>query len=175
MIYAFESHARRRTLHLLVWSCFMAAFLLFGVSGIAGLAFPVLYQISAVGLLVAGTYLLTGYILKLYRYELCESGVLDSLGDPVYDLVITEILGRRRRVVTRVSLRDVEKALVLPRKAQKGLGGAKQRVCRYDNDPYAPKSLCLFLPEEGTVVVIPADEGMIKILGRLVAVGKEEI
>ncbi len=173
-MYAFESRARRGALHLLVCVCFGVAFLLFGISGIEGMAFPALYQISAVGLLVTGTYLLSGYILKLYRYEVSESGVRDADGMPVYDLVITEIAGRRRRVVTRVALRDIEHAEVLHKKdGKKCTRNPEMKVYRYDNNPYAPVNLYLFLPEEDAVTVIPADEDMINILERFCTVRKD--
>lgn len=169
-LYAFESAPRKGLCHVLTAGCFVTAFLMLGISGIDGLAYPVLYQFTAFVLLTAGAYILVRYILKLYRYELMDSGIVDMNGIPKYDLVITEITGRRRRVVTRVSVRDIDTAICLHERRDKAtvksLTEDGQRLYRYINDPFERRGIYLTVPEENSVLMIPVDDGMLTHLGR---------
>lgn len=168
MIYAFESRARGRLFHVWIGGCFVAALLLFGISGGEGVSFPLIYQLSGLTLLVVGTYLMVRYVLRIYRYEISENGIVSASGERLCDLVITEITGTRRRVVTRVALRDIGALSVIPRakdKAEaKAFIGKAPTVYRYTNHPFDPVSCYLFLPEEDAVVVIPYDETMTRYL-----------
>lgn len=176
-LYAYESAPRRGTTHILTAGCFVVAFFMLGISGIDGLSYPMLYQLTAFLLLTAGVYVLVRYILKLYRYELMDSCIVDMNGDPKYDLVITEITGRRRRVVTRVSVRDIEAVLCLHEKqdkaAIKSLMGEGQRLYRYVNDPFERRGIYLTVPEEDSVLMIPVDDGMLAHLGRFCTIDRK--
>ena len=107
-MYAFESCPRRGMLHFLTVSCFALALLLMGISGMENIAYPLLYQTTAVILMVIGVYFVVRYVLRVYRYEVSENGITDAYGERQYDLVITEITGKRCRVVSRVALRDID-------------------------------------------------------------------
>ena len=172
-MYAFDSHARGKLFHCLVGGCFVTALLLFGIAGVEGMAYPAVYQFTAFVLLTAGVYLLVRYGLKIYRYEIAENGIVSAAGDKQYDLVVTEITGRRIRVMTRVALRDIESAVILSRKkdATTLIGG--RRVYRYTNRPFESVSCYLILPEENAVVVIPEDENMMRHLEMFCSVKKE--
>ncbi len=172
-MYSFESKPRKGMLHVLTGGCFVTAFVLLGLSGLDGMSYPVIYQLTAFGLLTAGVYLMVRYILKLYRYELEESGISDALGRCQYDLVIKEITGKKIRVVTRVSVRDITAVAVIDTKKDKGreqaFVGDMKKVYRYLNDPFEKRGLYLLLPEEDSVVVIPEDEQMMRYLQSLSA------
>lgn len=177
-MYAFESRARGKLFHLLVCGSFAAALLLFGFSGVEGMSYPVIYQLTALILLTAGTYLLVRYSLRSYRYEISESGIVSADGETLYDLVITEISGNRRRVVTRVALRDIDEVQSLSREkghqAQKTLPKG-WRMLRYTNRPLEPEGVYLTVSEESTVVVIPKDDTMVKYLKMYGTVTKEGV
>ena len=171
-MYAFESSPRGKLFHVLTAGCFVLVLLLFGFSGMEGVAYPFVYQTTAVILLTVGVYLLIRYVLKIYRYEISESGIMAADGSTLMDLVITEITGQKRRVVTRVALRDIESIFTLTRKeyraCERELSEGKT-VYRYTNRPFEPVSCYLSLPEEHSVVVIPVDEQMMRYLRQLCA------
>ncbi len=176
-MYAYESSPRKGMCHILTAGCFVTAFLMLGISGIEGLSYPSLYQLTSLVLLTAGTYLMVRYILKLYRYELEDSGIVDADGLPKYDLVITEITGRRRRVVTRVSVRDIETVVCLDGKKDKAVAvaliGDIKRVYRYTNDPFQKQGIYLVVPEEQSILVLPRDDNMLRYLRQFINQGEQ--
>ncbi len=175
-MYAFESSKRKGIFHVLVVTCFAVALLLFGFSSVEGMAYPVIYQLSAVVLLVAGVFMLTRYALKTYRYEISESNIRSATGQPIYDLVITEMAGKRMTVVARVALRDITRVEVINKGQDKSLakekealllageGEVKPVVFRYMNTPIVTQACYIAVPEERSVLVIPYDERMVAIL-----------
>lgn len=177
-MYAFESTPQRGLVHVLTAACFVAALLLFGISGMRGVSFPLLYQLSGIILMVVGVYFLTRYILKRYRYEICQSSICDAEGRPLLDLVITETSGRRQVVVARVALRDItrvedidkgaDRALAKERKAQlsQGKDGERLVVFPYVNTPFLTRVCYICVPEERSVLIIPSDATMIDMLKR---------
>lgn len=171
-MYAFESSGSRKPLHAMVIGSFIAAMVLFSVSNREGIPMPHLFQAGAIICLTATVYLLVRYSLKLYRYAVEPNGILDADGVEQYDLIITEIVGKKMTVVARVALRDVDRSAVTVIRRADG-DTAKEaretlckdrRVFRYENTPTAPASCYIPMPAENTVVVIPEDEGMVRIL-----------
>ena len=171
-MYAFESSGSRKPLHAMVIGTLVAAAALFSLSNREGIPVPYLFQAGAIACLTATVYLLVRYSLKVYRYTITPNGILDAEGVEQYDLVITEIMGKKMTVVARVALRDIDKPAVTvirradgdrARTARETLCKDK-RVFRYENTPVFPVSCYIPLPEEGAVVVIPADETMVEIL-----------
>ncbi len=166
--YAFMSSGRKGWIHVACISCFVAALLLFGIAGIDGMAYPIIYQMTAIVTLTIGVYLTVRYALKMYRYEISDSGIVSAEGEIKYDLVITEITGTKQQVVARVGLWDVECVHVLPRAKKKAFlqtqGGKYGKMFAYTNNPFDPVSCVLLLPEEDSAVIIPADDGMVRIL-----------
>lgn len=166
--YAFISSARKKWIHVACIACYVTALLLFGISGIEGMEYPIIYQLTAIVTLTVGVYLTVRYALKMYRYEISESGIVSAEGEVKYDLVITEITGAKRQVVARIGLWDVESVHVLPRRKKKVFlhtrKGAYGKVFAYTNNPFDPVSCAFLLPEEDSVVVIPADDGMLGVL-----------
>ena len=175
-MYAFESSGSRKPLHLMVVGAFVAAVILFSISNREGVPMPLLWQVGALICLTAAVYLLVRYSLRLYRYAIEQSGIIDAYGVEQCDLVITEMVGKKMTVVARVALRDIDRgALTVVRRsdAASDRDKAKQavealcrdrRVYRYENTPVSPASCYIPLPEEGAVVVIPADTRMVGIL-----------
>ena len=171
-MYAFESSGSRKPLHAMVIGSFIAAMVLFSVSNREGIPMPHLFQAGAIICLTATVYLLVRYSLKLYRYAVEPNGILDADGVEQYDLIITEIVGKKMTVVARVALRDVDRSAVTVIRRADG-DTAKEaretlckdrRVFRYENTPTAPASCYIPMPAENTVVVIPVDEGMVRII-----------
>ncbi len=175
-MYAFESSGSRKPLHLMVVGAFVAAVVLFSLSNREGMPMPVLWQIGGMLCLTAAVYLLIRYSLRMYRYAIEPNGIVDAYGVEQYDLVITEVVGKKMTVVARVALRDVDRgALTVVRRSDKASDRDKtkqtlevlcrdRRVYRYENTPVSPASCYIPLPEEGAVVVIPADARMVEIL-----------
>lgn len=177
-MYSFESTKSKSPLHVLTIACFITAFLLFGVSGVEGMAYPMLYQLTGVVLLVLGVYILTRYTLKKYRYEIAPSNITDAFGQPILDFIITETTGKRVMVVARVSLRDIARVEV----ADKGQDGVSPKeklsqlqskystdsqkftVFRYVNAPLAPSACYIVVPDEYSILVIPYDKNMVSAL-----------
>lgn len=171
MTYSFESTGSRKPLHAMVVGTLAAAVLLFSISNREGIPMPYLFQAGAIACLTATVYLLVRYSLKLYRYAVEPNGILDAMGMEQYDLIITEIVGKKMTVVARVALRDVDKAAVtILVRSDKTASAAREVLCsgkqvfRYENTPVSPRSCYIPLPEENSVVVIPADERMAAIL-----------
>ncbi len=172
-MYVFESKGSRGALHAMVVGAFVAAALLFGLSGVEGMAYPMFFQLGAVICLVAAVYLTARFSLRMYRYAIEPSGIFDAQGVEQYDLVITEIIGRRLAVVCRVSLRDVDApaVTVLPHsdKAARAELCRDRQVFRYINTPVSATACYVPLIEQRTVLIIPVDDGMVKVLrGRVI-------
>ena len=167
-MYAFESNSSRGPLHAMVIGSVVAAVALFTVAGFEGMPVPYVFQILAVVCLTATVYLVSRYSLKSYRYAIEPSGITSADGTDVYDLVITEIMGKRCVVVCRVALRDIDasQVSVLRRdeKAARDMLCKGKRVFRYENTPITPDSCYIPLPSESSVVIIPPDEQMMKVL-----------
>ena len=172
MMYAFESTGSRKPLHAMVIGTLVAAVILFSISNRPGTPVPYLFQAGAIACLTVTVYLLVRYSLKAYRYAVEPNGILDADGVEQYDLVVTEIIGKKMTVVARVALRDMdEPAVTVIRRSDKGAADSARealckgmRVFRYENTPASPASCYIPLPEENSVVVIPADERMVSIL-----------
>ena len=175
-MYAFESSGSRKPLHLMVVGAFVTAVILFSISNREGTPIPMLWQVGALICLTAAVYLLIRYSLKMYRYAIEPNGIIDAYGVEQCDLVITEMVGKKRTVVARVALRDIDRgALTVVRRSDAASDRDKvkhavealcrdRRVYRYENTPASPASCYIPLPEEGAVVVIPADARMVEIL-----------
>lgn len=174
-MYTFESRPRKGVLHVLTVGCFAGGLILFGLSGMEGISFPMIYQLSALILLVAGVYLMARYVLKRYKYEISESGITDAYGQAQYDLVVTEITGRRITVVARVGLRDITAVEVISSETDKETAARRKkelcqgqtRVFRYLNSPFASEACYVVIPSESSVLIIPVDEKMLSILRRV--------
>ena len=81
------------------------------------------------------------------------------------------MVGKKMTVVARIALRAVREVQVIDRAGDKRGWEAKwdaicrgKRVFRYENAPFVPVSCYISIPSEGSVLVIPPDDGMLKIL-----------
>ncbi len=171
-MYSFESSPSRKPLHAMVIAAFVAAGVLFGLSGIPGVPYPVIFQTATVLCLVVAVYLVARYAVRVYRYALEPNGIVDAFGAEQCDLVITERIGKKQKVVARIALRDIDKAVAVDRKNGEARKAARDELCRgkqvflYANTPILPAECYLSLPAEGAVIVIPADRTMTAILQR---------
>ena len=172
MMYFFESSGSRGPLHAMVIGFMIAAVALFYVGSIEGIPLPFLFQTAAFICATAAVYLTAGYSLKSYRYAIEPNTIVDAEGVEQYDLVITEITGKKMKVVCRVGLRTVDHAAVTVIRRADGQKSKEaretlckgMRVFRYENTPISPASCYIPIPEENAVVVIPADQRMVEIL-----------
>lgn len=173
-MYSFESSGSRKPLHAMVIGAIVAAVALFTVANQEGIPVPYLFQMGGILCATAAVYLTVGYSLKTYRYAIEPNTIVDVEGIEQYDLVITEIMGKKMKVVARVGLRTVDHDAVTVIRRSDG-NEAKEaretlckdmRVFKYENTPVSPASCYIPIPEENSVVVIPADEGMVEILKR---------
>ena len=169
-MYQFQSSPARGGLHAMVMGAFAAAAILFGVSDMESIPYPAIFQTIAVVSFVAAVYLCVRYSLRLYRYAVEPSGIVSADGREVCDLVVTEVVGKRLKVVARVSLRDISEVAVVKHSDKEALRAVRasmtvgRQVFRYANVPVMPEECYIALPEEGSVLVIPADADMVRIL-----------
>lgn len=171
-MYAFESAGSRKPLHAMVIGAVAVGLFLFSLANREGMPAPFLLQTVAFGCMTAAVYLMVRYSLKQYRYAVETNQIIDAFGAEQYDLVITEITGKKMKVVARVALRDMDRpAVTVIRRADgqaakdaRALLCKEKRVFRFENVPVSPVSCYIPLPEENSVMVIPADETMVRIL-----------
>lgn len=172
-MYSFESSGSRKPLHAMVIGTIVAAVVLFSVANREGMPVPYLFQMGGILCATAAVYLTVGYSLKTYRYAIEPNTIVDVEGIEQYDLVITEIMGKKMKVVARVGLRTVDHDAVRVfgrGKTSDDDGEERARLCagkkvfKYENTPVSPASCYIPIPEENAVVVIPADQRMVEIL-----------
>ena len=161
-MYGFESERKSGFEHAFVVSFAVGAVILYAVSGAENAPLPWLFQLGAVALLGVFTYLLVRYELKQYRYELCDSGIRDDRGQTRVELVVTEQVGKKKTVVARVGLWQIDRVAVLDRNnKKKDVCGGKTAFI-YDNRLLAGKRVAICMTEDDPVVVIPYDQGMMR-------------
>ena len=170
-MYSFESSGSRKPLHAMVVGALVAAAVFFCLGGLDGIPVPALFQMGAIVCATVAVYLTVGYSLKYYRYAIEPNTIVDAEGVEQYDLVITEIMGKKLKVVARVGLRTIDHTAVtvIPRGDPTAKEAAAtlckdRRVFKYENTPISSVSCYIPIPEENCVVVIPADERMVEIL-----------
>ena len=171
-MYSFESNGSRKPLHAMVIGSMIATVALFYISTIPGIPIPALFQMGAFALATVTIYLTAAYSLKSYRYAIEPNTIVDAEGMEQYDLVITEIMGKKMKVVCRVGLRTIDHAAVTVIRRQDGEAAKEardllckdKRVFKYENTPISPASCYIPIPEENCVIIIPADGTMVEIL-----------
>ena len=172
MMYSFESSGSRRPLHAMVIGALVGAAVLFSLGTLPDVPLPSLFQMGAILCATCAVYLTARYSLRTYRYAIQPNTIVDAEGVEQYDLVITEITGKKMKVVCRVGLRTVDhdRVTVIRRadgqasKEARDLLCKDARVFKYENTPVSPASCYIPIPEENSVVVIPVDERMVEIL-----------
>ena len=172
MMYSFESGGSRRPLHAMVIGSLIGGVALISVGNLEGIPFPFLFQTAGMICATAAVYLMAAYSLKSYRYAIEPNTIVDAEGIEQYDLVITEIVGRKIKVVARVGLRTIDHAAVTVLRREDGANAKEarnllckdKRVFKFENTPISPASCYISIPEENCVVVIPVDERMVEIL-----------
>ena len=163
--YSFRSSGATRLAHALILTSFSLAILLYGVSVIDGIIYPVIYQLGTLVFLSVGAYLLVRCVLKQYVYEITENG------ERRLEFVVTEVVGKKRTVVVRLLLNDISQITVLESKKGKELPTKKKNddgklplVYKYDNRLVAKRRCYVEVNKEDTVLIIPEDEKLIEIV-----------
>ena len=171
-MYSFESSGSRKPLHAMVIGAIIGTAVFFSLGGMEGMPFPFLFQTGAFICATVAIYLAVAYSLKCYRYAIEPNTIVDAEGVEQYDLVITEIMGKRMKVVARIGLRSVDHdaVVVIRRSDGEAAKSARDTLCkgkqvfRYENTPISPASCYIPIPEENSVIIIPVDERMVEIL-----------
>lgn len=171
-MYSFESSGSRKTLHAMVIGAMVGAAVFFSVGTLPSIPLPSLFQMGAIVCATLAVYLTARYSLRAYRYAIEPNTIVDAEGVEQYDLVITEITGKKMKVVCRVGLRTVDHTAVTVIRRADGQAAKEardllckdKRVFKYENTPVSPASCYIPIPEENSVVVIPVDERMVEIL-----------
>lgn len=165
----FIAGGKRRRLHALVITDMAAAVFMWTSAG-AGGSYGWIFQLVGVALAGVGVYLLTRYSLRKYSFSVQDSGLVDASGRQVYDLVVTQTLGRRITVVARISVRDIRRIEVLSRADFRG----KRRtdftgltLFRYESDPFSPSSAYITVPDENALLAIPPIPALLELLRRM--------
>lgn len=156
----------------MVIGALVGAAVLFSLGTLPDVPLPSLFQMGAILCATLAVYLTVRYSLRTYRYAIQPNTIVDAEGVEQYDLVITEITGKKMKVVCRVGLRTVDhdQVTVIRRadgqtaKEARDLLSKDKRVFKYENTPVSPASCYIPIPEENAVVVIPADGRMVEIL-----------
>ena len=172
MMYSFESSGSRKPLHAMVIAAIVGTAVFFVLGGMEGMPFPFLFQTGAFICATVAVYLAAAYSLKCYRYAIEPNTIVDAEGMEQYDLVITEIMGKRMKVVARIGLRSVDHdaVVVIRRSDGDAAKSARDTLCkgkqvfRFENTPVSPASCYIPIPEENSVMVIPVDDRMVEIL-----------
>lgn len=174
-MYAFTSTGARTSLHLIVIASFAAAVMLFSAAAVPGVPVPWVFQLVGICLGALGVYLLSRYALRSYRYEITKTDLVSADGENVLDLTVTQAVGNKLTVTARIGLRDVTAVEVLGRKEfrqkKTGLVGGLT-LFRYENTPFEPVSCYIVVPDERSVLAIPADEGMVRFLADVAAANR---
>lgn len=161
--YHTKGKKRRERLVLLV--SLLLGSVSFGFSMLPAVLYPMLYQLLAVLCFVLSVWMLVRYLMRDYIFRVYprEDG---KNGGP--DLTITEIYGRKRTVVCRVSVSDILEVEEITKENRRELK-AKQRgkdVYVYTGE-MRPPSLYLLTVADGETVFflqIYADEALLQCL-----------
>ena len=163
--YSFRSSGATRLTHALILTSFSLAILLYGVSVIDGILYPVIYQLGTLVFLAIGAYLLVRCVLKQYVYEIRENG------ERQLEFVVTEVVGKKNTVVVRLLLEDITRITVVeskgseePPNKKKNDDGRLPLVYKYDNRLVANRRCYVEVSKEDTVLIIPEDEKLIEIV-----------
>lgn len=131
--------------------------------------FPALAQLGAVCMLAGAIYLYSVYLLRDYTYAIEYSGIFDATGAELYDLVVVEEVGRKQRVVCRLSMQQIEQVVLYDKtdKSQKkpALAPTQQGAAffRYHNDLFATKLIVVYCTS-GDGVALAFDQVLYDIL-----------
>ena len=150
----------------------VAAAVLFSLGTLPSIPAPSLFQLGAILCATYAVYLTVRYSLRIYRYAIEPNTIVDAEGVEQYDMVITEITGKKMKVVARTGLRTIDHAAVTIIRRADGSAAKEardllckgKRVFKYENTPVSPASCYIPIPEENAVLVIPVDERMVEIL-----------
>ena len=130
-------------------------------------------QLISVLLLCLGIFLYTRYFAHQMTYTVSPGGVFDADGREVYDLtVIDTVGGKKRRVLCRISLRDIVQTDARPARSTKKNGypaieptNDQGQVFRYCTD-MVPERILAVYDRDGNVVVLSFDQTLYEILRR---------
>ncbi len=111
-------------------------------------------QLLAIAMLVMGIFITTRYIMKNYVYAIYE----DEDGR---DLTVTELSGRHRVTVCRISLSSIERLEVVEAadrptdtQVKNDIKAQKRKLFNYCVDLFSDKYICVFSNEGGTPIAI---------------------
>lgn len=166
-MYEYTPRSRRKKEFWIVAILTLAATFLFCCSTLPNCPYPSLWQLTCVVLLVAVIMLVSKCLLRsfIYRVELREGASVD---EAAYDLIVLECYGKRRTVVCRVALSDIENVRCVTQENRKELFKQLRgkQVYRYFSELTPTNSYLLTLSNadmEGYLWIV-ADERLLLML-----------
>ena len=158
----YEYAPKLKKLREKIWMsvCLFFGVLLYGFGQI--LPYPILYQLISVLLLTAAVLITVRYLLRdyIYRVTVKEDGSAD--------FTITEVMGKRKTVVCRISVGEIQEITPLlglsPKEISQKCG--KAVLYRYVSQwkPSSPYLLEIFDDEKSYFLEISADQGLVDLL-----------
>lgn len=165
-MYEYDPKLPKQRERILLFAFLFFAAILFAVSAMPGVAFPALYQLISVLLLVGVVMLVSRCMLRrfVYRVEPREGA---QPQDPC-DLVITEYYGNHASVVCRISVADIENITRLTHENSKEVSAMlrQQRVYHYTALLWSDQIYLLTVRDEDEVfyIRILADNTLLSVL-----------
>ncbi len=111
-------------------------------------------QLLSIGMLVMQIFITTRYIMKNFIYAVLRDG--DDL-----DLTVTEVQGKNRVTVCRISLDSIEKVVVVESadrpadtELKNSIKAQKRKMFNYCADLFSEKYMCVLSNESGTPIAI---------------------
>ncbi len=142
---------------------YIAALVAMFFSTIEGLPFPAIMQLAALLMLCFATMILCRYMLKGYVYSISED-------DGGYDFSVTELKGKSRITVCRISLSGIEKAVMVKKSEKKKYSAQSKGYKSFDYcvDMSPSECCCIFCEECGEkyIIKIQPDAKLLEILSQ---------
>ncbi len=153
----FELIPKKNIRKLSLMTCLLlvgAAVLMLVTFAAPSMAYRWAVQLLAVGMLVMGIFVTSRYIMKNYLYAVVNDG--DST-----DFTVTELQGRHRVTVCRISLESIEKLCVIEAsdrpadsELKRSIKAEKRKMFNYTADLFADKYICVLSNESGIPIAI---------------------
>lgn len=152
--------------------CLILGAALFILSGSGYVAIPTLAQIISIILLAASIYIATAYLLREYTYSIEPNThiVEDDDLSGQFDLIITELKGRRLVKVCHIEMKDVKEIRIITPDNKKTVKSQRKGAnCYTYNTQFAPSrqlEIKAEIDREDYSLILSYDEEFITALRR---------
>jgi hypothetical protein len=152
--------------------CLILGAALFILSGSGYVAVPALAQAISIGLLVAAIYIASVFLLREYTYAIEPNihVVEDNDLSKQYDLIVTELKGRRQVKVCHIEMSDVKEIRIITPENKKTVKAERKGAKCYTYDTrFAPNlqvEIKADIDGEDYSIILSYDEDFIAALRR---------